>query len=83
MLCSPFNTSRLELRHSQTASPFTLAWEPPASGAVPADAVGRRLDVRCSTPLAGVQALDGLGLLGPPQPQVKTGSVGAVLEPHG
>jgi hypothetical protein len=67
----PFNTISAELRHSQTASPFTLAWEPPAQTPYLVTPWGE-VWTTVLNPLAGIQTLDGLGLLGPPQPQVKT-----------
>ena len=69
----PFNTISAHVRHSQTTSPFTLAWEPPAPAPFAVTPWG---DVWTTVlnPLTGIQALDGLGLLGPPQPQWKTDS---------
>jgi glucose/arabinose dehydrogenase len=68
----PFSSITAEVRHSQTNSPFTLAWEPPAPGPYLATPYG---DVWTSVlaPLATFQCIDGLGLVGAPNPQVKTG----------
>ena len=79
---APFNTITAQLRHSQTTSPFTLAWEPPAPAPYLVTPWG---DVWTTVlnPLAGVQALDGLG---PPRSSAAAGEDGflvAVLEPHG
>jgi glucose/arabinose dehydrogenase len=70
----PFSSITAEVRHSQTSSPFTLAWEQPAPGPYLLTPYG---DVWTSilAPLAGLQFLDGLGLAGSPVPQWKTGPV--------
>jgi glucose/arabinose dehydrogenase len=61
-----------EVRHSETNSPFTLAWELPAPGPYLQTPYG---DVWTSVlaPLPSLQLFDGLGLVGPPNPQFKTG----------
>jgi hypothetical protein len=69
----PFNTITAEVRHSQTNSPFTLAFEPPASSPYLLTPFG---DVWTSViaPGSGLQALDGLGLIGPANPGFRTGT---------
>jgi hypothetical protein len=67
-----FNVIGATIRHSETNSPFTLCWEtPPATVPYQSTAFG---DVWTSIliPQPGLNALDGLGLLGRPNPACQT-----------
>jgi glucose/arabinose dehydrogenase len=63
----------VEVRHSETTSPFTLAWGAPVASPLGYTPFGDLwLDVTNPASLGGW--LDGLGLFGPPDPAFKTGA---------
>lgn len=69
---APFNQLSAEVRHSETNSPFTLVWEPPAPMSYGATPFG---DLWTSVlgPGAPLGYVDGLGLFGPPDAAYRTG----------
>jgi glucose/arabinose dehydrogenase len=60
-----------ELRHSQTNSPFTIVWEPPAATPYASTSWGD-IWTSVASPVPGLGSMDGLGLFGPPDPQFRT-----------
>jgi glucose/arabinose dehydrogenase len=69
---SAFNFISITVRHSQTNSPVTLCWQtPPPTGPYVTTNWGS-VWTSVLSPVAGFGALDGLGLLGPPNPAIRT-----------
>lgn len=70
---SGINTAVVTFRHSEPGSPWTLAWEPPAPNPYVTTSWGE-IWTSVLAPVSGFAALDGLGLLGMPDPSMVTGS---------
>ena len=69
-----FNYFSLTVRHSQTNSPVTVCYETPPAGAPYVLTPWGSVWTSVLAPVAGLGWADGLGLLGPPDPALKTGA---------
>jgi hypothetical protein len=69
-----FSYLNVIVRHSELNSPVTLCWETPPPPSPYAMTAWGDIWTSVISPVPGLGALDGLGLLGPADPTVKTGS---------
>jgi glucose/arabinose dehydrogenase len=69
-----FGYFSLTVRHSQVNSPVTVCYETPPAGAPYVATPWGNVWTSVLAPVAGLGWADGLGLLGPPDPAMKTGA---------
>jgi glucose/arabinose dehydrogenase len=66
------NLITIAVRHSQANSPLTLGFETPPAGAPYLSTPWNAVWTSVLSPVWGFAALDGLGLVGPPNPAIRT-----------